>query len=425
MFAVRAALLGLAVLCAMPSRAASVRSDTPVEPLPAAIADVQQAVRAVWKNSPSVQAARAELDAAQAAARAAAKPIYNPTVSLEAENADVDRRTAGVGLTLDLSGKRAARGALGDAQMREAQARYDLLRQDIAGRWLKAWSASALAARRVETGRRRLALMQQFDALAAQRLKVGDISSPERDLVSLALGEAQIQQAALIGDEAGERARLASIVNEGALRVPSLPEPLPPAAATVIALPLEQRLPFVEALARQASSDAGVRVAQRARIPDPTVSLAGGRVRTGNVTDQVIGISVSLPLPVLNDGRADIDAARAQADAAAAAVNAARLNADAALQEQRTRYEALREAAQAFRAGRAAAFDERAALLQRLWNAGEISTSDYLLQLKQSLDTALSGLELESRAWDAWFDYLATAGRLTDWVDGHAKDASP
>src|SRR3546814_1726416 len=45
-----------------------------------------------------------------------------------------------------------------------------------------------------ELGRRRLALMQRFDDLAAQRLKVGDISSPERDLAGLALGEAQVQR---------------------------------------------------------------------------------------------------------------------------------------------------------------------------------------------------------------------------------------
>ena len=84
-----------------------------------------------------------------------------------------------------------------------------------------------------------------------------------------------------------------------------------------------------------------------------------------------------------------------------------------------------RRAAQAFRLSRAAAFDERTALLEKLWRAGELGTSDYLVQLKQSLDTALSGLELQSQAWQAWFDYLSAAGRLTDWIDGRNQDASP
>ena len=103
-------------------------------------------------------------------------------------------------------------------------------------------------------------------------------------------------------------------------------------------------------------------------------------------------------------------------------MRAQRQQAQAALQEAQARYAALRQAAGAFRNGRAGAFEDRTALLEKLWRAGEISTSDYLVQLKQSLDTALSGLELESQAWQAWFDYLTAAGRLTYWVDGRTQD---
>jgi cobalt-zinc-cadmium efflux system outer membrane protein len=41
------------------------------------------------------------------------------------------------------------------------------------------------------------------------------------------------------------------------------------------------------------------------------------------------------------------------------------------------------------------------------------------------VDTALSALQLESQAWQAWFDYLAAAGRLGDWVDGLNTDGAP
>jgi cobalt-zinc-cadmium efflux system outer membrane protein len=47
------------------------------------------------------------------------------------------------------------------------------------------------------------------------------------------------------------------------------------------------------------------------------------------------------------------------------------------------------------------------------------------VQLKQSLDTALSGLELENQAWQAWFDYLTAAGRLNDWIDGRTQETAP
>ena len=64
---------------------------------------------------------------------------------------------------------------------------------------------------RVEKGLRPLsceAYQQYVDELAAQRLRVGDISSPERDLAGLALGEAQIQQASLAGPESLARREL-------------------------------------------------------------------------------------------------------------------------------------------------------------------------------------------------------------------------
>jgi cobalt-zinc-cadmium efflux system outer membrane protein len=378
----------------------------------------------VWKSSPEVQAARAELEAARARARAAVQPIYNPALTLEAENADVDRRTAGISLALDLSGKRRARAEHGQAQLRTGEAMFDRARRDIAARWLKAWASAALATRQVELGQQRVELMQRFDDLAARRLKVGDISSPERDLAGLALGEAGTQQAMLIGHEAAVRAALLAIGGDTPASLPPLPDAVPPTTSEFEAKSVDDLPELREARARQESADAGIQIAQSARAPDPTVSLTGGRARSGPFTDRVIGLNVSIPLPVWNTGRAEVDAARADADAASASMQSRRLSLLATRQEAGARYDALRAATIAFRGSRAAAFEDRTTLLERLWRAGEIGTSDYLVQLKQSLDTALSGLELQSQAWQAWFDYLSASGRLTDWIDGSNQDTS-
>ncbi len=380
-------------------------------------------IQRIWQASPEIEAARADLDVARARARAAAQPIYNPSLLVDAENADVDRRTAGIGLALDLSGKRVARAQQGDANVVVTEASYNLLRRDVAARWLKAWSTAALAQRQNELGQRRLALMQRFDDLAAQRLKVGDISSPERDLAGLALGEAQVQQATLAGNEAAARAGLLAISGDE-FTVPLLPDGLAPPVESVQAVFVDDLPELHEARARQASAEAGVQVARRARIPDPTLSLTGGRVRSGPLNDRVIGVGVSIPLPVFNNGRAEVTAAEADVDAAMANVRARQFAMRAGLQEAKARYAALRAAAEGFRRGRASAFEDRTQLLEKLWGAGEISTSDYLVQLKQSLDTALSGYELESQTWQTWFDYLTAAGRLNDWLDGRTQEPS-
>lgn len=422
MSVLRAALIGAACLFYAANAVASPKEGDPA--LSATASPIGGAVQLVWAANPDVQAARAELEAAQARVRAAAQPVYNPTLSLDGENADVNRRTAGISLPLDMSGKRLARTSQAEAQRRSREASYDLLRRDIASRWLKAWSAAALAARQRELGEHRVALMRRFDALAADRLGVGDISSPERDLAALALGESQIQQASLAGAEAAALATLEAVAGD-AVAKPPLPAGLPPASSSISAIPIEQRPELIKLRADEAAAQAGIDVARRARLPDPTVSLTGGRVYTGVRTDQVIGVSVSMPLPVLNSGRAEIDAALAEAGAAAALTRSQQQSSRASLREAQSRYDALLAAGHAFRQGRAAAFDDRTALLEKLWRAGEISTSDYLVQLKQSLDTALSALALESQAWQAWFDYLAAAGRLTDWLDGRTQDVSP
>lgn len=392
--------------------------------LVAAPASLQVAVRDIWQNAPEVQAAQADVEAARARADAATRPIYNPSVSVEAENADVDRRTVGLSLPLDLSGKRRARASRGDADLRASEAAYELSRRDIAARWLKAWAGASLAAKQSELGQRRVALMQRFDALATQRFNVGDISSPERDIAALALGEAHVQQAALAADEATAVAALHAIGGGAKTATPELPSALPPEAAAITPAAVDALPELVQARAERESAEAGVMVARRARIPDPVISLTGGEVHVGHVRDQVIGLGVAVPLPLFNTGRAELAAARAEANAASARLRSQKHVLDARLAEARTRYFASLQAAEAFRNSRAAALEERAALLEKIWRAGEMSTSDYLVQLRQSLDTALSGLDLENRTWQAWFDYLTAAGRLTDWIDGRSQEPS-
>jgi cobalt-zinc-cadmium efflux system outer membrane protein len=393
--------------------------------LPLAPPVLQAAVRDVWDKSPQIQAAEASLRAAKERARAAAQPVYNPSLQLDGENADVDRRTAGVSLTLDVFGKRKSRVLENDAEVRVQRAAYVLDRRNVALDWLKAWSGAVLSHEQVAMGRRRLELMHRFDALAAQRLQVGDISSPERDLAGLALGEAQVQQAALEAQEANARAALAASGSDADAALPALPRDLPPPPGQLLPMLANDRPELVRALAAQDRAEAAVTVANRARRQDPTLSLTGGQVRSGPRTDRVIGLSVSIPLPVLNTGSYDVSAARADADAAFAARRAALLRSDASLKQAHATYSAMRTASESFRQGRAGAFDDRAKLLDKLWQAGELSTSDYLVQVKQSLDTALSGIALESQTWQAWFDYLAAAGRLTEWIDGSTKDSTP
>ncbi|MET0225483.1 MAG: TolC family protein [Dokdonella sp.] len=382
------------------------------------------AVRRAWLRSPAVQAADAKLAAADARALAATRPLYNPELEITAQNADVNTRSIGVSQTIDWSGKRRARSGAAAAEMRAGQAEREQVRQRVALQWLSGFSAYRAACEQVALGARRVTLLAQFAALAQRRLAAGDIPPLEGDLAELALQEAHAEQAGLLADQAKARQSLSAVGDDDAKSLPELPQALPPAAAIPLAAASVEALPALrQAAAEVEAADARIVVAERDRRADPTISLTGGRVTDGPIDDKVVGINLRIPLFLRNDYSAEVTAARAGADEAAATLHDRHRQAVAEAEQAGTSYNALREAWQHWQHSRASNANERATLLQRLWEAGELSTSDYLVQLKQSNDTELAASRLRARAWQAFADWLGASGELDRWLglDGIAQ----
>jgi len=56
-------------------------------------------------------------------------------------------------------------------------------------------------------------------------------------------------------------------------------------------------------------------------------------------------------------------------------------------------------------------------LIKRLWRAGDMSTAEYLVQLKQAIDTQAAGIELRGRSWKSGFNWLYETAQITAWLD--------
>lgn len=377
---------------------------------------IRDAVRDVWLRNPAVQSAEARLDEARARAAAAGRPLYNPDLDLLVENADVDTRSVGVSQTIDWSGKRKARETAATADVRAAEAERDGVRQRVALEWLRGFVAYRVASEQMSLGAQRVGLLEEFAALADRRFRVGDIPVLERDLAVLATQEARAQQAELVAD-AAKAEQLLLAVGSASASLPPLPAALPARADAIAA---KRELGALPALRRaDAEADAAqarVTVAQRERRPDPTVSLTGGEVTDGPFRDRLIGVSVKIPLFVRNSYSAEVTAAQSAADAADASRRDVSLRATAESTQTAASYNALRDAWLAWETSRAPSATDRAALLQKLWDAGEISTADYLVQLKQSLDTELTATGLRTRVWQAFADWLAASAQLEHWL---------
>jgi cobalt-zinc-cadmium efflux system outer membrane protein len=380
-------------------------------------------LEAAWARHPLSTATDATLEAAQARSDAATQPLYNPEVEVNADDEGPDRTvTAGIGLTLDLSGKRKARATAAGAELDTTTAEARLRRRDFAQAWLAAWAATTAAERRVSLGSRRLALITHFAELAERQFKVGDISSLDRDLAWLARDEAGAEQASLLAELANAQEALQRVDTGSQEATPGTTRPEFPDAASLPATGDPEvdvaRLPeWVLGEAGAEFANAQVEVAERDRIADPTVFLRGGSIELADgVRDEMFGLSISVPLFVRNSYRAEVVAAKADARVAAADLARLRLELSARAVRTAATYGAIQKAWQQWHRSPGTDVEQRAALLERLWRAGELSTTDYLLQLQQTLDTALAGVDLEGRLWSSYTDYLAATGQLEGWL---------
>ena len=79
------------------------------------------------------------------------------------------------------------------------------------------------------------------------------------------------------------------------------------------------------------------------------------------------------------------------------------------------RYELSRGAWDEWALSGQASLTRQTGQLQTLWQAGELSTTDYLVQLSATLDVQESALELRHALWRAWFEWLWASGQVDAW----------
>ena len=59
---------------------------------------------------------------------------------------------------------------------------------------------------------------------------------------------------------------------------------------------------------------------------------------------------------------------------------------------------------------------EQLNLLQRLWQAGELSGAEYLVQTRQALDTRVNTMALRGQLWRAWAEWLTASEKIGEWL---------
>lgn len=383
-----------------------------------ASAPLKRFINEVLENNPAILAAQSNVMAAKARERASGYPLYNPELTAEKQNALENTTSVGINQTIDWTNKRSAREQVGTANVLVAEAQLADLRQQLAVEILNALAKYQIELRVVSLAKERTSLLQQFVALTQKRYKSGDIARVDLDLAKLALSEALVQKAEAEVNANQALQILRATTGFSQTNWPILSTTLPMLKFSGIKVdPLMSKLPSVLVLNQQyQTARARIKLAERERYPDPTIGIQGGQSSGDGESKRLVGITLSIPLFVRNPYRAEVDAASYDAlEAEGKRADIVR-KARAEIRSSAERYQTLYRANQQWQQISGKPLSDGMTLIARLWQVGEINTTDYLVQLKQRIDSQIAGVELKGRAWEAWVEWLKASGQVESWL---------
>lgn len=358
----------------------------------------QQSVLTALQNAPGVVAARAGMQAGQAAGdRIAAGPheinllagTSRRRVTDPAEN--LKDWTVGLESALRLPNKYRIDQQLAEQTSTAAEQFYGDAMHETARQLLAGWFGWLKESAQAEQWRLQTEIMQKQSETVKRRVKAGDAAALEADLAEAARMQAEIawQQARLRADNAASQLRT---------YFPALPLPANPGQPDPIAVnqPLQHWLDqgldhnHELMLARTEVKTAQL-MSQRMDadlLPDPTVGVHYTSERNG--ADKITGVTIAIPLPGSARRAASSEyQARAQMTAQKEATVIRRLQSEitAAYNTAQTAHASWQNARRA-----SELMQHNTERMGRAYELGEIGLSEVLLARKQNMETRLSEL---------------------------------
>ena len=384
---------------------------------------IESFINYIWEVSPAITESEARVTAAEAGQRAASRWQHNPEVEFGLEDVDGEdkTKTLGISQTIDWSGKFLSSGKTASFELQAVEAERDEIRQDTALNVLSGLADYHAAKDIYNLAVERSGLMERFVTLAQKGFKAGDIDQSEKNLAQLALSEALIVQADAETVLAETKQALDSSIGfplENGFALPGLPKTLPELPEALDEDQILMGLPHLRAMrSREDAAKAVITGARKDRLPDPTIGITGGQ----DAGADMIGFSVSVPLNVFNTYGAEVDQAKAGALAEAKAGQNAVYSARTRLKAAKRSYQLSRKAWENWQGNGAQALAEQADILDRKFKVGDLSATDYLVQIEQALDTQVAAEELHAKVWKSWFAWLGASGTINQWIQNSGE----
>ncbi|VAX14463.1 hypothetical protein MNBD_GAMMA24-2302 [hydrothermal vent metagenome] len=372
-----------------------------------------QSLQSVIERHPQKRAAQARLKASRAAVRAADNALYNPQLEIDSENASSDTSYIQLSQTLDMGDRRGSRTSVAQSRLLKAGADYDMTMQKLSHDLLIAIARKRTEDELATLAGRGLQLMREFANVAERRYKAGDLNQVELDLARLAYAEALMMRAQALSDAAAAKESLRAIFTRMPNSLPSLPDELPDAHLPADRDGFIRSLPVMRALEAAVSAKRyTVELRKSERSWDPTIALRGGR----EDSDTLVGATLTIPLNIRNTYRAEVEQAQQDLIRSEQLAQQTFLDQRARVLATTERYRLLQQAWNDWKKTGRVSVNRQLDLIKKLWRAGDMSTTEYLVQLKQALDTQSAGFKLRGRTWQAGFDWLLVTASINDWL---------
>jgi len=357
-----------------------------------------------------VDAARAQLDGA-------ALPLNNPELAAEIERTDANTYLLGISQTIDWHDKRNALEQVAHAELAAAQQQLLALRLAKSVELLDAIGRISIQGAISGFSQRRTEILAHFTRLAKQRHAAGDIPQAELELARLSLAEATIQQARNQAELIRANSDFFSLSGQMLTEAIRLPESLPiNLAAETDPEAIARQHPEVQAALLTAQiAKRKINAADRERKADPSIGVSAGREDSGSL----LALQFSIPLQIRNSYRSNVDMARAEALQAEKLAQQSYWNLRAQLQSAKQRHKVISTAWSQWLSQGRTSLQQHIKLLETLWQSGEISTTDYLLQVQQTLDTQIAGVELHGDLWSTWLEWMNASASLDTWLNNN------
>ncbi len=384
-------------------------------------AALPQAVRpfidAVIASHPSTAATMAGISQARAKAKAAGLALYNPELSLDAspvvasppDSELYTNYSASISLAVEMGGKGDLRQGIGQRQADAAVSQAQGTQLALAADLLSALADLQATRKNLEIAGQQADLAGRFLDLSERRNKAGELPAMELGAARLAMAEASRgrQDAELAMVSAEESLRAACLCDIGT--APVLPDvlPTPPRFSEDRIEELAYARPEVQAARNQsAAARHELELAQAQRMPDPSFRLGGSK----EGQEKRVLVGVSIPIPVLNNGSATVTAAGRALAQAEAAERQAVLTAAAAIRSSMRTYARTVQGVESWRTLGIPSLERQADTLTRLWRGGDMTATDFLVQMRETGQANATEATLRNAAWSAFADLMKAAG---------------